>query len=79
MVAVRPWTSGRPASEVAICTQLGWYLPPFPKSWDVDCEYNRQGEYAIKVDDDGNRRRTDLIVHRRTGGPGNNLLVANSR
>ncbi|TYP90746.1 hypothetical protein [Blastococcus xanthinilyticus] len=71
------WAAGRPVSEVSICAHLGWHLrPQFPRSWDVDCEYNRAGDDAVKRGAGGETLRADLLVHRRgRTGPGNNLLV----
>jgi hypothetical protein len=72
-----PWASGRPVSELAVCSQLARHLAPqLSRSWDVDCEYNRAGLDQIKQVD-GNHHRADLIVHRRTGcgEDGHNLLM----
>lgn len=72
------WVSGRPVSERTICAHLGWHLRPLlSRSWDVDCEYNREGLHAFKRGTDGTQRPADLIVHRRTGDglDGHNLLM----
>lgn len=76
-----PWARGnnRPVSERAVAFQLGWHLRPLvERSWDVDCEYNREGlagAAAIKRAD-GSARLPDVIVHRRGMGTRmNNLLV----
>ncbi len=73
-----PWAgSARPASEVAACSQLARHLAPqFSRTWDVDCEYNREGINEVKRVNQA-WRRPDLIVHRRTGcgQGGHNLLM----
>jgi hypothetical protein len=72
--------------ERAIAFALGWHLKGvMERSWDVDCEYNRQGSgdaAAVKrwlVSADQDRPPTitpDLIVHRRgRSGPDDNLVV----
>lgn len=72
-------TNARPVSERAVAFQLGWYLRPLiERSWDLDCEYNREGvadAAAIKRADES-ARLPDLIIHRRgMSMEENNLLV----
>ena len=72
-----PWVAGRPASEMTVCAQLARYLAPlFPRTWDIDCHYNRAGVTKAKRGVGGGLHPADLIIHRRTGrGARHNLLV----
>jgi hypothetical protein len=74
-----------PAGERAVAAGLGWHIKALmERSWDVDCEYNRDGmadEVAPKRQSDagatdGKLVTPDLVVHRRgSSGRANNLLV----
>lgn len=66
-------------SERACCFQLGLRLRAMiERYWDVDLEYNRQGEdteVRKKGTTGGGARMPDLIIHNRgKKGPENNLL-----
>ncbi len=53
-------------SEWAVAHRLAVYLEAFLPGWDIDCEYNRQGEERTpKTLAAGLRVRPDIIVHRR--------------
>jgi hypothetical protein len=60
-------------SEWAIAHRLAVYLEPQLSGWNVDCEYNRQGqsvderlgEVSIKRSTEGKRTRPDIVVHHR--------------
>jgi len=70
--------SPQPVSERAVAFQFGWHLRSLlEKTWDVDCEYNREGSGALTdIKRSPTARQPDLIVHRRgLAGPENNLLV----
>lgn len=71
------WVGGRPVSERTNCAHLAWYLrPQVPRSWDIDCEYNRAGLDGVKRTADGSHP-ADLIIHKRggDGADGHNLLL----
>lgn len=57
----------RNASEWSIAHRLAVYLEQvFPASWNVDCEYNRQGqERDLKKMSNGGKVRPDIIIHHR--------------
>src|SRR5690625_2416876 len=79
MLEIRTRDSGRePVSEVAIAAQLAWILRTnsgLDDRWDVDIEYNRDGS-EVKENQNGERRRPDVIIHRRhETGRDNNLLM----
>jgi hypothetical protein len=57
--------------EQTITANLAEHLRRHLPQWDVDCEYNRDGQYVKKAN--GRRVMPDIIVHRR--GTPNNLLV----
>jgi hypothetical protein len=59
------------ANERAITHRLGVYLAVLFPSWDVDCEYNRDGHEVKALS--GQVVVPDVIVHRR--GTQENLLV----
>ena len=69
------------ASEQAISHQLAMKLAQLFNGWDVDCEYNRNGEdikrliYAISPDGSASERNVvpDIIIHHRMTD--NNLLA----
>lgn len=55
-------------SEWAIAHRLAVYLEPLLPGWNIDCEFNRQGEKTTsgpKMAADGSRVRPDIIVHHR--------------
>jgi len=53
-------------SEWAIAHRLAVYLEQLCPGWNVDCEFNRQGEDADpKAQQDGSRIRPDVVVHHR--------------
>lgn len=53
-------------SEWSIAHRLAVYLEQVLPGWNVDCEYNRQGqEQDLKKMSDGNKVRPDIIIHHR--------------
>jgi hypothetical protein len=59
------------ASEWTIAHRLAVYLEQQIPGWDVDCEYNRQGDGSRsrreeKRDESGGAIRVDINVHHRT-------------
>lgn len=67
-------------NERAISHRLGLYMAELFPEWDVDCEYNRDGERPKEIrigsgDDgeNGSRVLPDVIVHRRDSS--NNHVV----
>lgn len=68
---------GVDGSEWAIAHRLAVYLEPLFPGWNIDCEYNRQGEDTNeKRGTDGRLRRPDIIIHRRKLLPrADNLLI----
>jgi len=63
------------AHEQAIAARLLCYLQNLLPEWDIDVEYNRQGEGIIpKTDMRGVKRKPDIIIHKR-GPAGPNLAV----
>jgi hypothetical protein len=65
-------------SEWAIAHRLAVYLEQMLPGWNIDCEYNRQGQDTdIKTKTNGKKVRPDIIVHHRgLLTPEHNLLVA---
>jgi len=66
------------ASERVIVHQVGWRLRnEFPRSWDVDVEYNREGTMPTAPEaGTATSRPVDLSIHHRgMRGVGHNLLV----
>lgn len=71
-------------SEWCIAARVAMYLREYFWDYDVDVEYNRDGEQVKRLHDvlrdcprdrnDGRRVLPDVIVHRR-GSPDSNLLV----
>ena len=66
--------------ERAISHRLAIYVEAQFPDWDVDCEYDRNGEARKMIpdgtgndDDEGSAVLPDIIVHRR--GPGGNHVV----
>lgn len=66
--------------ERAISHRLACYLDPLFEGWNVDCEYNRDGDLSKRIppgsgDDEGEGSRVlpDIIIHRR--GSNENLVV----
>lgn len=71
------WLLEQDASEWSVAHRLAVYLEQSLPGWNVDCEYNRQGEGAdSKTSTEGSRVRPDIIIHHR-GRPerNHNLLV----
>lgn len=68
------------AEEKTISAQLICYLKPYFISWNVDVEYNRDGEDTKKNSNEG-RIFPDIIIHHRTPyreqkySPENNLVA----
>ena len=68
-------------SERAIANRLGRYLENNFPEWDVDCEYNRNGDavkrliYAVEPNGNASERDVipDIIVHHR--GTDENLIA----
>ncbi|MCL2788688.1 MAG: hypothetical protein FWD59_09420 [Micrococcales bacterium] len=65
------------ASERVIAHQVGWRLRnEFPRSWDIDVEYNREGTMPTAPASEPTRRPVDLSIHHRgMRGTAHNLLV----
>lgn len=74
------------ANERSITHKLGMYLEDKFQGFDVDCEYNKNGQYPKKLvqfrtqvdsdDTDGVTVYPDIIVHHRGGTDSNaNLMV----
>ena len=69
------------ASEWAIAHRLAIYLEREIKGWNVDCEYNKQGEgdgLSVKPNPNNDKKnaRPDIILHHRgQTGVEHNLLV----
>lgn len=61
--------------EAAIAHRLALYLDRSFPSWDVDCEYNKYGEFAKMSSSMKRSKRLDIVVHSR-GRQGPNLLAA---
>ena len=66
--------------ERSISHRLAIYVEELFEGWDVDCEYDRDGETRKAIpdgsgndNDEGSKVLPDIIVHRR--GPGGNFLV----
>lgn len=54
------------SSEWSLSHRLAVYLEQLVRGWDVDCEYNRQGQYKdIKKRSNGCRIRPDINIHHR--------------
>ncbi len=52
--------------EWSLSHRLAVYLEQLVRGWDVDCEYNRQGQYKdIKKRSNGCRIRPDINIHHR--------------
>jgi hypothetical protein len=64
-------------SEWSIAHRLAVYLEQVIPGWNVDCEYNRQGqERDLKKMSNGSNVRPDIIIHHRGFvEPEHNLLV----
>jgi hypothetical protein len=63
------------AHEQAISARLMYHLQHLYPNWDVDVEYNRQGENRdTKQDAEGHNRKPDIIIHKR-GPTGPNLVI----
>lgn len=61
--------------EQTISARIMCHLQRAFPDWDVDVEFNRQGENRDpKTDEEGTKRRPDIIIHRR-GPKGPNLAV----
>jgi len=57
---------GNDNSEWAIAHRLAVYLEQLLPGWNIDCEFNRQGdENDPKALESGSRVRPDIIVHHR--------------
>lgn len=61
--------------EQTISARLMLHLQHLLPDWNVDVEFNRQGENRDpKIDENGTNRKPDIIIHKRgTNGP--NLAV----
>lgn len=54
------------SSEWAVAHRFAVYLEHLLPGWDVDCEFNRQGDSAkVKTQASGSLVRPDIIVHHR--------------
>ena len=63
------------AHEQAISARLMLHLQHLLPEWNVDVEFNRQGENRTsKTDKEGIKRKPDIIIHKR-GPEGPNLAV----
>lgn len=68
------------AEEESISAHLTNYLKPYFKTWNVDIEYNRDGQ-VTKKNSGGDSIFPDIIIHRRTpdrgerNSPENNLVA----
>lgn len=62
--------------EQTISARIMYYLQnALREEWDIDVEYNRQGENrGPKTDTEGINRKPDIIIHKR-GPKGPNLAV----
>ena len=61
--------------EQTISARLMLHLQHLLPEWNVDVEFNRQGENRDpKTDESGNNRKPDIIIHKR-GPKGPNLAV----
>ncbi len=61
--------------EQTISARLMLHLQHLLPDWDVDVEYNRQGDKREpKTDSNSDKRKPDIIIHRR-GPKGPNLAV----
>ena len=57
---------GSDNSEWAMAHRLAVYLEELLPGWNIDCEFNRQGDAPeIKSRTEGSRVRPDIIVHHR--------------
>lgn len=79
------------SSEMSICSSLAWHIKSIFNTWNVDCEYNRDGDEAkrmrqvLAIPDSADvfvnkyydrLVLPDIIIHKRTGkGMQHNLLV----
>jgi len=73
------------SSERSMTHRLAMYIevhPSFDKSYNVDCEYNRNGEFSKSVawrpNSDESSVYPDIVVHRR-GQDGPNLLIIEAK
>lgn len=63
------------AHEQTISSRFALHLQHLFPEWNVDVEYNRQGEnFDSKADSIGNNRKPDVIIHKR-GSAGPNLAI----
>lgn len=61
--------------EQTISARLMYHLQHLLPEWNVDVEFNRQGENRdSKTDESGIKRKPDIIIHKR-GPAGPNLAV----
>lgn len=65
----------RESHEQTISARLMLHLQHLLPEWNIDVEFNRQGENReTKTDETGAKRKPDLIIHKR-GPAGPNLAV----
>ena len=63
------------AHEQAISSRFALHLQHLFPEWNVDVEYNRQGDnFDSKEDYVGHNRKPDVIIHKR-GSAGPNLVI----
>lgn len=63
------------AHEQTISSRFALHLQHLFPEWNVDVEYNRQGESTdSKTDETGHKRRPDVVIHKR-GPAGPNLAI----
>jgi hypothetical protein len=61
--------------EQTISARLMFHLQHLLPEWNVDVEFNRQGDDRVpKIDAKGKKRKPDIIIHKR-GPDGPNLAV----
>lgn len=71
------WLLEQDASEWAVAHRLAIYLEQSLSGWNVDCEYNRQGEGVdSKKRTEGSLVRPDIIIHHRGRLEKNHNLLA---
>ena len=59
--------------EESISSKLMCHLSQYFSQYDVDCEYNKQGDNPKELE--GNKIRTDIVVHRRKMHEYNLLII----
>ncbi len=65
------------AHECSLTSRLGLYLQQSFPDYQIDCEYNREGEVA-KTNEAGDSVRPDILIHER-GTNEHNLLAIEAK